>query len=94
MPGALFDSTDYNPEGYPFCTARVAMEVNYLWSTYCLGGAGETWDVAAVPAYSGTTTSPLNADTFRILKDSKHPDEAFEVLTYLIGDASADLLQA
>jgi len=94
MPGALFDSTDYNPEGYPFCTSRVAMEVNYLWSTYCLGGAGETWDVAAVPAYNGTTTSPLNADTFRILKDSKHPDEAFEVLAYLLGDASADLLQA
>jgi multiple sugar transport system substrate-binding protein len=94
MQGALFDSTDFNPEGYPFCTARVAMEINYLWSTYCLGGAGETWDVAAVPGYQGTTTSPLNADTFRILKDTKHPDEAFEVLTYLLGDASGELLQA
>jgi multiple sugar transport system substrate-binding protein len=94
MQGALFDSDDYNPEGYPFCTSLVAMEVNYLWSTYCLAGAGEHWNVAAVPAYNGTTTAPLNADTFRILKDSKHPNEAFEVLTYLLGDASGDLLQA
>lgn len=94
MEGALFDSADFNPEGYPFCTSLVAMEVNYLWSTYCLGGAGESWDVAAVPAYKGTPTAPLNADTFRIHKDTKHPDEAFTVLTYLLGDASANLLQA
>ena len=93
MQGALFDSTDFNPEGYPFCTAKVAMEINYLWSTYCLGGAGESWDIAAVPAYNGTTTAPLNADTFRIMKDSKHPQEAFEFLTYLLGDGSQDLLQ-
>ena len=31
--------------------------------------------------------SAFNADTFRILKDTKHPDEAFEVLTYLLGEA-------
>ena len=34
------------------------------------------------------STAAFNADTFRILKDTKHPDEAFEVLTYLLGDAS------
>ena len=93
MQGALFDSDEYNPEGYPFCTARVAMEINYLWSTYCLSGAGENWDIAAVPAYNGTYTAPLNADTFRIMKDSKHPAEAFEFLTYLLGDGSQELLQ-
>ena len=39
------------------------------------------------------TTAAFNADTFRIMKDSKHPDEAFEVLTYLLGDAAPQLLQ-
>ncbi len=34
----------------------------------------------------------MNADTFRILKDSKHPDEAFEVLQYLLGEGSEKLL--
>src|SRR5439155_23318473 len=31
---------------------------------------------------------------FRILKTTKHPDEAFEVLQYLLGDAAPDLLKA
>ena len=47
------------------------------------------WDIAALPSYNGKTTAAFNADTFRILKDTKHPDEAFTVLTYLLGDASA-----
>ena len=34
----------------------------------------------------------FNADTFRIWKDTQHPDEAFQVLEYLLGDASAELL--
>ena len=45
-----------------------------------------------MPANGSTTTSPLNADTFRIMKDSKHPSEAFEVLSYFLQDASPDLL--
>jgi multiple sugar transport system substrate-binding protein len=94
MNGALFDSNDYDPEGIPFCTGHVAMAISYLWANYCNVDAGESWDIAAVPAYNGTTTSPLNADTFRIPKGTKHPAEAFEFLTYLLGDASADLLQA
>ncbi len=44
-----------------------------------------TW---ASPAYNGKETSVFNADTFRILKDTKHPDEAFQFLTYLLGEAS------
>ena len=42
---------------------------------------------AATPSYHGQTTAAFNADTFRILKSSKHPDEAFTVLQYLLGDA-------
>ena len=33
----------------------------------------------------------MDADTFRILKDTKHPDEAFEVLKYFLGDAAVEL---
>ena len=44
-----------------------------------------TW--RAIPSYNGKATAAFNADTFRILKGTKHPDEAFEVLTYLLGDA-------
>lgn len=43
-----------------------------------------TWDAAAVPAYSAHTTARLYEETFYIPKSSKNPEEAFEVLTYLL----------
>jgi len=92
MTDPIFQSTDINPEGYPFFTGKVAMSENFLWSTYGVAGAGEDWDLAAIPSYNGQTTAAFNADTFRILKGSKHPDEAFTVLSYLLGDASRELL--
>jgi multiple sugar transport system substrate-binding protein len=92
MTGPQFESDELNPSDYPFFTGNVSMSPNYLWSTYGVGDAGDDWDMAATPAYNGTTTAAFNADTFRIHKDTKHPDEAFEALTYLLGDASQDLL--
>jgi multiple sugar transport system substrate-binding protein len=95
MTGPQFLSTDINPDGYPFFTGNVAMSENYLWSTYGLADPPQDdWDMAATPSYDGQTTAALNADTFRILKSSKHPDEAFTVLTYLLGAASKQLLTA
>ena len=43
-----------------------------------------------------TARSPptFNADTFRVLKASKNPEAAFEVLTYLLGDGAPELLNA
>ena len=37
------------------------------------------------------TTAKLHADTFGIMQSSQHPDAAFEVLTYLLGDAAEQL---
>jgi len=79
--------------GNAYNSGKVAMALTHLWYTCCIADAGDDWDVAAVPSYNGTVTSNFNADTFRIWADTEHPDEAFEVLTYLIGEASAELLQ-
>lgn len=92
MTGPVFESPEANPSDYPFFTGNVAMSQNYLWSTYGVGDSGEDWDMAATPSYQGQTTAAFNADTFRIHKDTKHPAEAFEALTYLLGEASGDLL--
>lgn len=93
LTGPDYDSDEWAGQvDYAFFTGRVAMSTNFLWSTYGVSEGGDDWDVAAVPAFDGTTTSPLNADTFRIMKDSQHPEEAFEVLRYFLEDASADLL--
>jgi multiple sugar transport system substrate-binding protein len=93
MTGPQFESKDLNPEDYPFFTGNVAMSENFLWSTYGLSDVDD-WDLAAIPAHHGVQTSVLNADTFRILKSTKHPDEAFEFLTYLLGEASGELMTA
>ena len=92
MTGPQFESPDYNPSDYPFFTGNVAMSANYLWSTYGVGDLGEDWDIGILPSYNGTVTAAFNADTFRITKHTKHPEEAWTVLTYLLDDARADLL--
>ena len=92
MTNAQFTSRDINPKDYPFFTGKIAMSENFLWSTYGVADAGDDWNLAAIPSYNGTTTAAFNADTFRILKGTKHPNEAFQVLTYLLDDASAQLL--
>jgi multiple sugar transport system substrate-binding protein len=44
-----------------------------------------------VPSYQGDITAKMHADTFEIHKDTKHPDAAFEVLTYLLGPVAAEM---
>jgi multiple sugar transport system substrate-binding protein len=79
--------------GNAFNSGKIAMGLTHLWYTCCIDEAGENWDIAVVPANGDTTTSNFNADTFRIWGETEHPEEAFEVLTYLITEASPDLLQ-
>jgi multiple sugar transport system substrate-binding protein len=97
MTEALRDAPEFGNEN-PF-HSRAAMALSHLWFTCCVSpvdDAGDpidpNWDIAAVPSNNGTTTSNFNADTFRIWGETEHPEEAFEVLTYLIGEASQDLL--
>ena len=73
----------------PFNSGKIAMGETFLWYTCCMESAGSNWDIAVVPSHNGKTTANLNADTFRIFKASKHPDEAFEFLTFLIGESEA-----
>ena len=92
MTGPVYETDEFNGGGYSFFSGRVAMAENFLWTTYGVAGAGTDWDLGAIPSHNGTTTSPLNADTFAVMKGSKNPDAAFAAFTYLIGDASDELL--
>ncbi len=80
--------------GNPFDSGKIAMGITFLWNTCCMDNAGDKWDLAVVPSYNGKTTANLNADTFRIFQATKHPDEAFEVLKFFLGDSpeAKDLL--
>jgi multiple sugar transport system substrate-binding protein len=92
---AVYNSDAFNGGGYTFNSGKVAMQENFLWDVCCITEAGGNWNLGALPSYQGTVTAPINADTFRITKASKHPDEAFTVLQYLIlGDARMQLLNS
>jgi multiple sugar transport system substrate-binding protein len=93
--GPIFDEIAEPAGGYAFFSGHVAMATNYLWTTYGLGedsGVQGDWDIAVLPANNGQYVSPLNADTFAILKGSRNPDAAFEAVSYLVKDRAAELL--
>jgi multiple sugar transport system substrate-binding protein len=95
LTGPAYNSQTFNGGGYAFNSGHVAMQENFLWNVCCVTDAGGNWNLAALPSYNGTVSAPINADTFRITKGSKHPDEAFDVLNYLVlGPAHTDLLHS
>ncbi len=67
-----------------FNTGKVAMTDQPVWYLPYLTDL-KTWEVAAMPSYNGQVAGRVDADTFRIWKGTAHPQEAFTVLTYLIG---------
>jgi multiple sugar transport system substrate-binding protein len=90
MPNAAQEGSDLLASGNPFSSGNVAMAQSHLWYTCCL--ADTEWDAAALPSYEGVTTARLHADTFRVMDTTANPAEAFEVVAYLTGPASLDLL--
>ena len=92
MNEAQFNSDKIGGGDQAFFSGKVAMAENFLWTTYGVTGAGKDWDLASIPSSNGKITAPLNADTFAIIKNSKHQDAAFAAMSYLLLDKSSDLL--
>lgn len=91
IPNNTYLNSDLlQPSG--FASGNVAMARVMLWYTCCLGEMTANWDLAVVPSYNGTHYAPIDMDTFRIHKDTEHPEEAFTVLQYLQGEAALTLL--
>jgi multiple sugar transport system substrate-binding protein len=82
---AVEGSQDY-AGGNPFNSNKVAMTDQPFWYTCCMGDV-KTWDAGAMPSYNGTVSGRIDADTFRVWKGTKVPEQAFEVLKYLVTDA-------
>jgi len=92
IPNAAQSGSDLLAAGNAFSSGAVAMAHTHLWYTCCIG-EGSDWDIAPVPVYNGVATAKLHGDTFRIMSTTRYPAEAFEVLSYLVGEASPTLLQ-
>lgn len=92
-PNGPNGNSDYMGQGNWFQTGNIAMDYVHLWYAGCCMAEFEgTWDTAVVPSYKGVTTAKMHADTFVIMKDSKAPEAAFKVLSYLISAEGAEKL--
>ena len=72
-----------------FSSGNLAMAETHSWYMCCINPAAPAkrdfvWGVAVAPSYNGSTTAKLHADTFSLLKTTKHPEEAFKALTVLV----------
>ncbi len=75
-----------------FDTGNLAMVNNHLWYMgWGTASLTDSWDFAPVPSYEGVTTAKLHADTFSLMESTDHPEEAFTVLAYLLGERASDL---
>jgi len=84
--GAVEGSADFN-NGNSFASGKIAMADLPSWYLCCVGDlekAGGHFDFGAMPSYNGKVGGRVDADTFRIWKGTKHPQEAWEVLKYLV----------
>jgi multiple sugar transport system substrate-binding protein len=95
--GAQANSAELG-SGNTFNSGKVAMAVTHSWYTCCLidfAAAGNEFQLAALPASpnDGRVYDHVQVDSFHIFKDSPHPNEALEVITYLItaGNLARDL---
>ncbi|MFT5194276.1 MAG: multiple sugar transport system substrate-binding protein, partial [Candidatus Promineifilaceae bacterium] len=95
MPNGAYGGSDLLNAGNWFESGNMAMDQVHLWyATCCTGGLEANWDLAVMPAApDGSITAKMHADTFAILEGSEHPQEAFEVMSYLIDEAADELTQ-
>lgn len=93
MPNAVYGGADFMGGGNWFESGNLAMNYIHLWYLPCCtwGLDGVDYNLAAVPSYNGETTAKMHGDTFSIMADTENPQEAFEVLTYLLGEKANEL---
>jgi multiple sugar transport system substrate-binding protein len=88
MPSREVMDSDAFGKGNNFNSGKFAIGYTHLWYTCCLDpsatGKVKNLTVAVVPSYNGKYTAKLHADTFRITKQSKVKDEAFQAMWWLM----------
>jgi len=89
-------NSDLLAKGNEFQSGNLAMNETHTWYACCVNPAApakpivKSFGWAIAPSYNGKITAKLHADTFAMLKGSKHPDAAFKALAVLA--KSGDLI--
>jgi multiple sugar transport system substrate-binding protein len=93
--GPLAGSPEFGA-GNVFNAGKAAMGLTQTWYTCCLNDlvkGGAQFQLGIMPMGSdGKVHGRVDADTFRIWKGTKHPEEAFTVLAYLLTTGADKLL--
>jgi multiple sugar transport system substrate-binding protein len=90
IPNNTQINSDLLSKGSEFASGNLAMMEGHTWFTCCVWPAAPAKPVvksfgwAVPPSYNGTTTAKLHADTFSIMKGSKHADLAFTALKAMV----------
>jgi multiple sugar transport system substrate-binding protein len=92
MPNADYQNSDQFNKGNLFASGNVAMSWVHTWYTCCFDLSKTSWDIAVVPTIDGKITAKLHGDTFAIMKESKHQDVAFKVLSAMVTDAELPII--
>lgn len=90
-PNDNYTNSDAFGNSNVFNSGKLAMAWTHIWYTCCVADV-ENWDIAVMPSYNGQPTSKLHADTFSIMAGTRNPQEAFEVLQFLL--AAPELVEA
>jgi multiple sugar transport system substrate-binding protein len=93
-PNGVYGNSELlgGPGGNWFGTGNLAMVTIHSWFLgWGTADLTDGWDFAPVPSHNGVTTAKLHADTFGIMETTAHPEEAFAVLTHLLGEKSEEL---
>lgn len=91
IPNGAAESSSLLGLGNAQASGNVAMNATWSWTiasiaTDAKSAKVKNWDIAVVPSWNGTTTSPMSADTFCITRASKYPDQAFRAMTAIMAD--------
>jgi multiple sugar transport system substrate-binding protein len=96
IPNANQINSDLLDKGNLFESGNLAMNETHSWYTCCVNPAPpaspkvKNFGFAIAPAHEGEITAKLHADTFSLLKTTKHPELAFQAMAVLLD--SAELL--
>jgi multiple sugar transport system substrate-binding protein len=76
-----------------FASGNVGMAYTHTWYMCCMSGGNlKRWGVGVAPTYNGQITSKMHGDTFSILKDTKNPEAAFEVMQAMLASKELEKL--
>jgi multiple sugar transport system substrate-binding protein len=92
MPTADYQNSDQFNKGNLFASGNLAMSHVHTWYTGSFDKSKTSWDIAVMPSVNGKITAKLHGDTFAIMKDSKHQDVAFKVLSAMVVDPDLPII--